>query len=180
MRFHFRLGAEGFAGHQPPPESALLIGGKIGGAMMRERWSGLLVGGGQRDPGLDAVHAVPLGARFLEAFGMGDAAAGGHPIDLARNDGLFGPQAVAMHDLALEQIADGGEADMGMRAHIDFARDSCGQVHRTEMVEKDERPDVAPLRERQDAGDLEPAKVFAPRLDDEFDHGTLGWLFARS
>ena len=39
------------------------------------------------------------------------------------------------------------------------------------MIEKDERPDRAPRGEGQDARHLEPSKVFAPRLDDEFDHG---------
>ncbi len=33
--------------------------------------------------------------------------------------GMRGAEAVAMHDLAVEQIGDGGEADMRMRPHVD-------------------------------------------------------------
>src|SRR3546814_11136518 len=39
----------------------------------------------QRDPGLDAVHAGAMRTRIgRAAFGMDDAAAGGHPVQVAR------------------------------------------------------------------------------------------------
>src|SRR3546814_2453836 len=54
----------------------------------------------QRYPGLDAVHRTAVGPQLLEALGMGDTPARGHPVDLAGPDRLFGADAVAMHDLA--------------------------------------------------------------------------------
>src|SRR3546814_7062361 len=60
----------------------------------------------QRYPGLDAVHRTAVGPQLLEALGMGDTPARGHPVDLAGPDRLFGADAVAMHDLAIEQVGD--------------------------------------------------------------------------
>jgi len=52
----------------------------------------------------------------------------------------LGAQTVAVHDLAVEQIGDGGEADMGVRAYVHLARDAGRQFHRPEMIEEDEGP----------------------------------------
>src|SRR3546814_6669906 len=57
----------------------------------------------QRYPGLDAVHRTAVGPQLLEALGMGDTPARGHPVDLAGPDRLFGADAVALPDLAIEQ-----------------------------------------------------------------------------
>ena len=76
------------------------------------------------------------------ALGMNDAATRGHPVDLAWTDRGGGPEAVAMHDLAVEQEGDGGEADMGMRPHVDAL--AGAELRRPEVIEEDERPDHAP------------------------------------
>src|SRR3546814_7360688 len=76
----------------------------------------------QRYPGLDAVHRTAFGPQLLEALGMGDTPARGHPVDLARPDRLLGADAVAMHDLAIEQVGDRRQADMRMRTDIGLAR----------------------------------------------------------
>ena len=82
--------------------------------------------------GLAAVAVVGRGA-----LGMHDAAPGRHPVDGAGPDRQRGAEAVAMHDLAVEQIGDGGEPDMRMRPHVDAV---AGLEHRrAEMVEEDER-----------------------------------------
>jgi hypothetical protein len=52
-----------------------------------------------------------------------DAAARGHPVHLARADHLLGAEAVAMHDLAVEEVRDRREPDVRMRAHVDAAAD---------------------------------------------------------
>ena len=57
--------------------------------------------------------------------------------------------AVAMHDLAVEQIGHGGEPDMGMRPHVHPLPGD--ELHRAEMVEEDERPDHLALAVRQRA-----------------------------
>ena len=44
---------------------------------------------GQRDPGLQTVQGSALGAQGLEPFGVGDAPARRHPIDLAGQNRLF-------------------------------------------------------------------------------------------
>ena len=78
-----------------------------------------------------------------------------------------------MHDLAFEQIRERGETDVRMRAHVDALRNAGREFDRTEMIEEDERPDAAPLAERQHASHGESAQVAASRIDDEFDHGGL-------
>ena len=110
-----------------------------------------------------AVFAV-VGRR---ALGMNDAATRGHPIDLAWPDRRGGAEAVAMHDLAVEQERDGGEADMGMRPHIDTL--AGAKFRRSEMVEEDERADHAPIHVGQGATHREMAYVHAPRHDHEVD-----------
>src|SRR4029078_4476672 len=114
-----------------------------------------------------------FGAGALEALRMRDAAPGGHPVHLAGADRLLGHQAVAMHDLALEQIRERGQADVRMRAHVDAARNAGRELDRSEVIEEDEPPDTAPLAEQEHASHGEAAEVAAARIDDEFDHGGL-------
>src|SRR3546814_20475791 len=82
---------------------------------------------------------------------MGDAAARSHPVHLAGTNGLLDAQAVAMRDPALEQVADGGESDVGMRPDIRVAKPVGWQVQRAGMTEEDERPDHAALPAGKDA-----------------------------
>src|SRR5579885_1525261 len=96
---------------------------------------------------------------------MHDAAPGGHPVDLAGADGDRGAERIAVHDLAVEQVADGGEPDMRMRPHVEAL--AAAEFGRPEMVEEDERPDHARARGRQGAADGEAvAEVGGTRHDD--------------
>src|SRR3546814_19022119 len=76
------------------------------------------------------------------AFGMDDATAGHHPVDVARPDRLDHAETVAMDDLALKQVGDGGQPDMRMRPHVEAL--ALLELPRAPMVEKHERPDMAP------------------------------------
>jgi len=88
---------------------------------------------------------------------MGDSAPGGHPVHLARRDGDLGADAVAVGDLAVEEIGDGGKADVRVRANIDAARDARLESDRPHVIEEGERPHHAALGEGQNAPDLEAA-----------------------
>ena len=76
-----------------------------------------------------------------------------------------------MHDLAGEQIGDGRQSNMRMRAHIGAARKTGRKINRAHVIEEDERPDHAPLGEGQHAADLEAVAEFAtPLFDDHLNH----------
>ena len=140
---------------------------------MREGGTRLFLLDRKRHPSLDAMHRAAFGPRALEPFRMGDAAPRRHPIDLARANGLFAAQTVAVHDLAVEQIGDGGKADMRVRAYVHLARNARRKFHRTEMIEEDEGTDHLTFGERQDAAHLESSEVFAPLLDHHVQHAVL-------
>ncbi len=127
----------------------------------------------QGDPGLDAMQDIAFGPGLLEALGMGDATAGGHPVDLARPDRLLGAHAVPVHDLAGKEIRDRREADMGMGPDIHVARQPLRKVDGTHMVEEDEGANHTPLGVGQYPPDLKPAQALSALLDDEFDHAFL-------
>src|SRR4029077_18242996 len=91
----------------------------------------------------------------VSALGMHDAAAGGHPVDRAGPDRYRGAKTVAMHDLAVEQVGDGGKADVRGRPHVDAV--TVLEHRRAEMVEENERPDHARAPRRQRAMHLEAA-----------------------
>ncbi len=142
--------------------------------MVAEGRLGFLILGGQGDPSLDAVHGAAFRAQGLEAFGMGDAASRSHPVDLSRPDHRLCGEAIAVGDLAVEQIADGGKADVWMRPDVDAAREAWLEGRRSEVVEEDERPDHATGGGRQDAADFEAAaQVVALRIQDQIDHITV-------
>jgi hypothetical protein len=128
---------------------------------------------GNATPGLNAVDAATFHAQSLEALGVGDATASGHPVDFAGMDRLQRTDAVAMHDLAVIQIRDGRQPDVRMRAHVCLAWQARHQVLRTNAVEEYVGPHHAALGERQDAADLEAAEVATPLRDDQVDHDPL-------
>src|SRR6267378_1459687 len=106
--------------------------------MMTERRLTLFMRLGQRHPRLQAVHRVTRRPDLWgRPFGMNDADAGGHPVDVARLDALHRSRAVAVHLRTLEQVRDRGEPDMRMRAHIDAL--TRRKVDRAEVIEKYER-----------------------------------------
>jgi hypothetical protein len=121
---------------------------------------------GQRHPRLDTVHRATFGACFLEALGMGDAAAGDHPVHFAGLDGLDHAHAVAMHDFPIEEIGDGGEANVWMRTNIHAGRKPGREVLGTDVIEENERADHVPPRERQHTSHFEPTQVTTALIDD--------------
>ena len=112
------------------------------------------------------MQRAALGARLLESLGMRDAAAGDHPVHFFGLDRLLHADAVAMHDLAREQIGDRGESDVRMRTHVDGLRKPGREVLRADVIEEDEGPDHVPPRERQHAPDFESPEIAAALVDD--------------
>src|SRR5215472_1634828 len=143
---------------------------------MRKSGIGLFVVLRQADPGLDAEKPSPTGTVLRRrALGMDDATPGGHPIHRPRPDRLDRAQAVAMHDLAVEEIGHGRETDMGVGTHVE----ACAgrQYSGPHLVEKHERAHRAALGRRQDATDFEAtAEVADPRHDDRLDCRAYGSL----
>jgi len=124
------------------------------------------------------VQTLATGAMIgCGALGMHDAASGRHQVDVAGMDGRGAAEAVAMHDLAIEQKGDGGEPDMGMRPHVDALAGT--ELDRPEMVEEDEGPDHAPFDVGQGAADRKAAEIDAARHDHEID-GVAGRRIAGS
>ena len=71
-----------------------------------------------------------------------------------------------MENLALEQIRDGREVEMRMRAH--GQRGDIGGKH---VIEEHERTDETTADRRQHAPDLETTEVARSRVDPAFDIG---------
>ena len=166
---HRRYLAEGVAGHDTHGHALTFDHGQAGFRVVREGRFGVLVFGGQRDPGLQSVEGVVDAAQtFRRAFGMHDAASRGHPVDIAGLDFLHRAEAVAVHHRALPQVGHGGQADMRMRAHRD--RLLAAEHRRPDVVEEHERTDAAPIGTRQDPADGESAEVVQARTV-EFGHG---------
>ncbi len=95
---------------------------------------------GQRDPKLQAIEFMNgIADRIGFAFGMGNAAPGTHPIEVARRDFKVTAQTVTMQDRALEQIGHGRQARMRMRRHINALTGL--EFDRPHMIEKHERTD---------------------------------------
>src|SRR4051794_25120053 len=106
---------------------------------------------------------------------MRDAAAGGHQVHRAGLDLLDVALAVAVHDAAVEQIADGGKADMRMRAHVHAL--AGHELHRAKMVEEDKRADHLPFAMRQRAPHRESvAEIAGARHDDELERIAGLWV----
>ena len=122
-------------------------------------------------PGLDTVHVRAVLAGVVEAFGMGDAAPGNHPVDLARTNVLRHAQAVAMGEGAIIKVGHGRDADVRMRAHVHLARKAWGEVGRAHVIEEDIGSDRTAGVERQHAAHLESAaEVMRALVYDAFDH----------
>ena len=86
-RVRRRRRAERAAGDHPQRDAVALDLRQARARMMLERRLRVLVRDGQRDPRLDAVHRLAGRALFVgRALRMDDAAAGGHPVDVAGDD----------------------------------------------------------------------------------------------
>src|SRR5690606_32657750 len=106
------------------------------------------------------------------ALGMGDAAAGAHPVDVARLDPAHATQAVAVQQRALEEVGDGGEPDVRVRRYVDAL--PRREVDRAEVVEEDEGTDPPAGRRRQDARPRDAAETAAARGDARDARGDRG------
>jgi hypothetical protein len=107
--------------------------------MMFEARLSVLLSLRQGDPGLDAEQAVRrLAGGGARSLGVGDPAARHHPVDGAGENDLVRAQAIAVLELAAEEVGDGREANMGMRAYVDAP--AGDEPSRSHLVEEDERP----------------------------------------
>ena len=130
----------------------------------------------QRDPALDAEQPAAFGAASTRALGMDDAAPGAHPVHRAGPDRDLRAERIAVHDLAVEEIGDGGEPDMGVRAHVHaLAEKELGRAH---LVPEDERPNHLAPRGGQRAAHLEAAEIAGAGHDHRLD-GVAGKRVAR-
>jgi hypothetical protein len=113
---------------------------------------------GLGDPELDAVqHAAEAAGRLL---GVGDAVPGGHEVQLAGADELFGAEAVAMQHLARQQPGDGLEPGVGVGADVQAG--GLGHQRRAHVVGEAPGPDGAPLPARERPSHRHPAHVGQP------------------
>ena len=80
-----------------------------------------------------------------------------------------------MHDLAVEQVGDGRQADMGMGPHVHAGSEQ--ELGRPHLVEEDEGADHLPLRRGQRPAHLEAAEVAGAGHDHGLD-GVAGELVA--
>src|SRR6185437_4593155 len=101
------------------------------------------------------MNRAAILACVLEPLRVRDAATGNHPVDFARPDSLLGRDAVAVHDLAGEQIRYGREPDVGMGTYIHAPGEARCEIDRTEMVEENEGTDHPALRIGKYPADLE-------------------------
>ncbi len=138
----------------------------------------LLVAPRQGEPGLDAEELEGRSPELRRGpFRMDDAAARRHQVDLARPDRQGGAEAVAMVDLAIEQVAHGRKPDMRMRPDVHpLPKQEFG---RAELIEEDEGPDHLATLRRQGAPHAEAAEILGGRHDDLLD-GIAGMGVARN
>ena len=106
---------------------------------------------GQGNPQLGRMHAQCLGL-----FGMGNAVASRHQIDLAGADDLLAAQAVAVQHLALDHPGESLQADMGMGADLHAGRRWEG---RAGVVEEAPGPYLAQCRLRNGTVDGDAADI---------------------
>ena len=169
---HRRALAEGVAGDDGHADARQFDHRQRGGRVVHEGRRGVFVFARQRHPGLQAVHALRLAQQALgRAFGVGDAAAGGHPVHVARVDFLQRAQAVAVHDRALPQVGHRGQANVRMRPH--FQRMVRVQRGRADVVEEYEGAHAAGLGVRQQALDGEAAAQVVHARGDRQGHRGL-------
>ncbi len=182
VRAHGALHAIGLARDQAHPHAVLLAHGQVFGRVVGEGGLGLLVLGRQRHPELHQLQpAAGVGVGVGEALAVRDAASGRHPVHLAGADDLQRAQAVAVRDLAAEQIAHRGQADVRVRTHVGGAVVLRRQRHRAGVVQEHEGADVTALRERQHAPHLEAmTEVGGAGIDHHFEHRILRSVVAQS
>ncbi len=108
-------------------------------------------------PRASRLRAAPLGVH--------DPAPGEHPVNVAWANRLHRTEAVAVINLAVEEIGDSRELYVRMGTNVQAHPER--QMNRSDVVEKDERSDQTPAHRRQRAAHCEAADVARPRFDDE-------------
>jgi hypothetical protein len=142
--------------------------GQLVRTKVRKGWYSFLVRLRERRPSLYAKQTRTFRALFgSRALRVHDSAARRHQVELARLDGQRGAETVAMHDLAVEQIGDRGEPDMGMRAYVDSGPDE--KLGRPHLIKEDERPDHLLARCGQRTAHGKAAQVASTGNDDLLD-----------
>ncbi len=111
------------------------------------------------------MHTVFRRTDFCRrSLGVNDAASGCHPVDVAGPDRLFEAETVAVQNFAFEQVGEGSETDMRVRADVDpVAAQELGWTH---MVEENKGPDRSQSRRRQDAAYGQSAEIAISGFDD--------------
>ena len=170
---HRRADAECAPGDHPHRRARRLDDRQARLRMVEERRLDLLACARQRHPGLDPVDAGPGSAQLgRRALRVRDPAARRHPVDVARPDRLHRAEAVAVEDLAVEEIRHRREPDVRMRPHVEpLARREARRPH---VVEEDERPDHLLRDRRQHAPDGEAADVARVGAEEVLDRGGHG------
>src|ERR1700752_3815703 len=105
MRFHRRAQTERFTCQQPQPQATVTMNRAIISFVMRKCGSGFFLTVRKRYPRLDRMNWSTFTPRALKALGMGDSAAGDHPVHLARPYCLLHTNRIAMHDFTREQVS---------------------------------------------------------------------------
>ncbi len=155
----------GRSGQNARAYPAVLDDRQLVGRMVREVRVDFLERPGQGDPGLQAEQLAGLRPGLVRAaLGVDDTAASGHQVDRAGPYDLLRVQAVAVHDLAAEQVGDRGQADVGVRAHVQALPGL--EMTQTHLIEEHEGPDGSSLPGWQYAAHLEAADVARARHDD--------------
>ncbi len=117
------------------------------------------------------MQGIALRAGTLESLRVRDALSSRHPVHFARMDRCLGPDAVPVHDLAVEKIRDGRKADVRMRPDVDGARNARRKIHWPDVIEKDERAHHPPFLEGKHTAYLEAAEIAAALIDHHLEHG---------
>ena len=150
---------------------AVVVGdfGDFGGFDFLIAGRGHLERGGEIGPELEAVHAA--GVVALGHFLVDDAAAGGHPLDVAGGDGAVVAHAVAVLDGAGEDVGDGFDAAMRMPGEAGEV--VVGDVV-AEIVEEEEGIEVGGVAEAEGAAEVDAGAFEGGLGFDESLYGSNG------
>jgi hypothetical protein len=92
-------------------------------------------------------HAAAPHGLLVAALAVDDAGSCRHPVHVAGHDDLPRPEAVPVHDLAVEEVRHGREPDVRVRPDLDVL--SRRDVERPHVVEEHERPHAPTLHRRE-------------------------------
>src|SRR6201991_3662780 len=117
------------------------------------------------------MQCANLGTQLFKPLRMRDPTSGCHPIYAAGLICLLRADAVAMHDLAVQQVCNRRKPDVWMRADVGCPCKTRGKLRGTKMVEENERAHHLVDPKRQYPADLEASEVPATLIIYAFQHG---------